>query len=141
MAWQLSQLYEEGLGTIEGQREFTAYQLLYNVGQLASNVVADIMLALTQADRVNKFIGHALQVALTPPPLLSAPFRHVRRFRAPRPPTDLLRSRHRRPSLAPHTHIPHLLRTRTTALSPSQRSTSGACRASPRQLLRLLPLV
>lgn len=30
---QLRLLYEEGFGTEEGQREFTAYNLLYNVGQ------------------------------------------------------------------------------------------------------------
>mmetsp|Transcript_59387 Transcript_59387/g.156361 ORF Transcript_59387/g.156361 Transcript_59387/m.156361 type:complete len:401 (+) Transcript_59387:450-1652(+) len=59
---QLSQLYEEGLGSFDGQCEFTAYNLLYNVGQLASNVVADIMLALSEDDRTNKFISHALQV-------------------------------------------------------------------------------
>eukprot|EP00966_Prymnesium_polylepis_P100982 2338474-Prymnesium_polylepis.2 len=31
---QLSQLYEEGLGSFDGQCEFTAYNLLYNVGQV-----------------------------------------------------------------------------------------------------------
>jgi len=59
---QLTQLYEEGLGTAEGQREFTAYNLLYNVGQLAHNVVADVMLSLTADDRADTFIGHALHV-------------------------------------------------------------------------------
>lgn len=84
---QLRQLYEEGLGTRRGQREFTAYDLLYNVGQvpfphiswstcahvprapqLASNVVARIMLALTDEDRSDEFIRHALEVS---------PMRHV----------------------------------------------------------------
>ena len=43
-------------------REFTAYNLLYNVGQEAHNVVADLMLALTEEDQSNEFIAHALQV-------------------------------------------------------------------------------
>jgi hypothetical protein len=59
---QLTQLYEEGLGTAEGKREFAAYNILYNVGMGAHNNVADLMLALTAEDKMNEFICHALQV-------------------------------------------------------------------------------
>jgi hypothetical protein len=51
---QLTQLYEEGLGTAEGKREFAAYNILYNVGMGAHNNVADLMLALTAEDKMNE---------------------------------------------------------------------------------------
>jgi hypothetical protein len=59
---QLAQLYEEGLGTADGRREFTAYDILYNVGQGALNNVSDLMLQLDLEDRINSFISHALRV-------------------------------------------------------------------------------
>ncbi|EOD28388.1 hypothetical protein EMIHUDRAFT_449967 [Emiliania huxleyi CCMP1516] len=59
---QLQQLYEEGLGSREGQREFLAYSLLYNVGKQADNNVADLMKDLSADDRSDKYISHALQV-------------------------------------------------------------------------------
>ena len=59
---QLKQLYEEGLGSQECQREFRAYDLLYNVGKGALNNVADLMLLLSDDDRDDPHIKHALQV-------------------------------------------------------------------------------
>jgi len=59
---QLTQLYEEGLGTVEAQSEFTAYNILYNVGLGAANNVSDIMLHLKAADHDDEFIRFALQV-------------------------------------------------------------------------------
>jgi len=59
---QLTQLYEEGLGTADAKREFAAYNILYNVGKGAHNNVADLMLSLTADDRENDFIAHALKV-------------------------------------------------------------------------------
>ena len=60
---QLTQLYEEGLGTAEAEREFIAYNILYNVGKGAANNVNDLMLPLTKefVDD-DKFITFALQV-------------------------------------------------------------------------------
>ena len=54
--------YEEELGEREVQREFIAYNLLYNVGKQADTNVADIMLDLTADDRASEYIAHALQV-------------------------------------------------------------------------------
>jgi hypothetical protein len=48
---QLAQLYEEGLGTPQAQREFLAYNLLYNIGQQADNNVADLMRDMNPNDR------------------------------------------------------------------------------------------
>jgi len=59
---QLTQLYEEKLGTVDSQREFAAYNLLNNVGMGAHNNVADLMLSMTAQDRENEFIEHALKV-------------------------------------------------------------------------------
>jgi len=59
---QLTQLYEEGLGTAEARREFTAYDILYNVGKEAHNNVSDLMLMLTPEDRQDEHIAHALKV-------------------------------------------------------------------------------
>ena len=59
---QLTQLYEEGLGTAEGQREFTSYNILYNVGKQASNNVSDLMRELAPGDREDPFVRFALAV-------------------------------------------------------------------------------
>ena len=48
---QLTQLYEEGLGTREGCREFMAYNILFNLGMKAANNVNDLMLQLTDEDK------------------------------------------------------------------------------------------
>ena len=61
-AEQLNVLYEEGVGTKEGQREFTSYRLLYNISMQASNNISDIMLTLSAEDRQDRFIAHALKV-------------------------------------------------------------------------------
>jgi len=59
---QLTVLYEEGLGTAAGQREFTSYNILYNVGKGALNNVADLMRDLTKEDYDDEFIAFALGV-------------------------------------------------------------------------------
>lgn len=59
---QLQQLYGEGLGTKEGQREFMAYNLLYNISQRAENNVADLMKEMNAEDRANEFVAHSLKV-------------------------------------------------------------------------------
>lgn len=74
---QLAQLYEEGLGTPEAQREFLAYNLLYNIGQQAENNVADLMREMSQTDRT---------VTKSPPPNLSPSCQPIR---APPSPPDL----------------------------------------------------
>ena len=57
---QLTQLYEEGLGTADGQREFTSYNILYNVGKNAVNNVGDLLRELTPDDYADKFVSAAL---------------------------------------------------------------------------------
>ena len=59
---QLAALYEEGIGTREAQREFMAYDLLYNLGKQAVENVNKLMLQLTREDAEDKFIAHALKV-------------------------------------------------------------------------------
>ena len=59
---QLAQLYGEGLGSVAAQREFTSYNILYNVGKGASNNVSDLMLALTDEDYADQYISFALRV-------------------------------------------------------------------------------
>ena len=59
---QLSQLYKEGIGSVDAQREFTAYNILYNVGKGAHNNVNDLMLSLSDEDRADVHIVHALAV-------------------------------------------------------------------------------
>ena len=59
---QLAQLYEEGLGSKEGEREFTAYSILYNVGKGAFNNVNDLMLSLVDEDYQDSYIGFACAV-------------------------------------------------------------------------------
>ena len=59
---QLDVLYEEGLGTEEGRREFRAYSILYNVGKRANNNVNDMLAALSEEDRQDVFVSHALSV-------------------------------------------------------------------------------
>lgn len=59
---QLSQLYEEGLGSVSAQRELTAYNILFNVGKGAANNVGDLMLLLTSEDEGDVFIRFALKV-------------------------------------------------------------------------------
>ena len=91
---QLTQLYEEGLGTAEAEREFIAYNILYNVGKGAANNVNDLMLPLTKefVDD-DKFITFALQVQFAwhtvPSPLLQPPHPHTFPFHryAPRSPS------------------------------------------------------
>ena len=61
-AEQLNVLYEEGVGTQDGQREFTSYRLLYNISLQASNNISDIMLTLSAEDGQDRFIAHALKV-------------------------------------------------------------------------------
>ena len=63
---QLTQLYEESIGTVTGQREFTAYNILYNVGKGAANNVNNLMLTLTSEDREDALIRFALQVSSGP---------------------------------------------------------------------------
>ena len=59
---QLAALYEDGIGTREAQREFMAYDLLYNLGKQAVENVNKLMLQLTREDAEDKFIAHALKV-------------------------------------------------------------------------------
>ena len=59
---QLTQLYEEGLGTKDGQREFMAYNILYNLGKQATENVNKLMLQLSADDRLDVHIEHALKV-------------------------------------------------------------------------------
>merc|ERR1719272_1884788 len=61
-AEQLNVLYEEGVGTKEGQHEFTSYRLLYNISLQASNNISDIMLTLSAEDMQNPLIAHALKL-------------------------------------------------------------------------------
>ena len=59
---QLAQLYGDGLGTKQAQREFTSYNVLFNVGKGATNNVSDLMLAMTFEDHADAFISFALAV-------------------------------------------------------------------------------